>query len=542
MDISLLRSAKIGVDPSYKTFVTHSFCFYVTNKPISLVWNLSQNVDRSTGSSKAGICPCLTPSMIPYITNRGGPMVGLEALAMQGLPIDKLLLTRESQDELADLAGNAMSSTVVGACILAALVVGKKLLKSGVDTETYEMKKDVGHGEDDHTMDVDLNPPATIGLEERIKGHEDLMEKPLDLAAVQTDSIARILEDAGKSVRLCQCEGRKDITMRDLLRCRDCGSSSCKKCAGRPEHNFEPLDVKQVPRLSPSTFVRGLKSILPMCISLTGVTKELLDSLRKTSGVTIPEKRWNSWCSSVLRATASELRFVEPKRQEIWSALYQSPHANFELHLDPKQTEWRLYAKPSDDEPANAEIRRLLQMPIARFRCKKDLLLGCWQFALPAACEVTITIEGNGELVPSWQARLGLQGKDFKESVIHSQLHITIPESEMPHFDRDISGTYVLLDKCGTANSALHKKLQGDNDASLPPLFMMLDPTRCGNPTDDAFVFSTSIRRYEYGEFRPIICKLDPSWRQSDVEGERRVKCHVPLHWTTSESVKVKVS
>ncbi|OAX36134.1 hypothetical protein K503DRAFT_826618 [Rhizopogon vinicolor AM-OR11-026] len=524
MDISLLRSAKIGVDPSYKT----------------LVWNLSQNVDRATGSSKTGICPCLTPSMIPYITNRGGPMIGLEALAMQGLPIDKLLLTRESQDELADLAGNAMSSTVVGACILSALVVGQKLLKSGNDKETYEMKKDVGHKEDRHAMDVDLDAAAAVDLEGRIKGHGNLVERPLDLTATQTDSITRILEDARKSVRLCQCEGRKDITTRDLMRCKDCGSSSCRKCAGRPEHNFEPLDVKEVPRLNPSTFVRGLKSALPMCISLSGVDKDLLVSLRETSGIAIPEKRWNSWCSAVLRATSSELRFVEPKRQEIWSAIYQSPHASFELHLDPKQTEWRLYAKPSDDEPANAEIRRLLQMPIARFRCEKDLLRGCWQFALPAAREVTITIEGNGEMVPSWEARLGLQGKDFKEKVVHSRLHITIPESEMSHFDRDISGTYVLLDKCGTANSALHKKLPSDDDDSLPPLFMMLDPTRCGNPTDDPFVFTTSTRRYEYGEFRPIICKLYPSWRQSDVQGEQRVKCHVPLHWITSESVKVQ--
>ena len=40
--------------------------------------------------------------MIPYITNRGGPMVGLEALSMQGLPVDELLLTRETEDQLAD--------------------------------------------------------------------------------------------------------------------------------------------------------------------------------------------------------------------------------------------------------------------------------------------------------------------------------------------------------------------------------------------------------------------------------------------------------
>jgi hypothetical protein len=49
------------------------------------------------GSGAAGICPCLTPSMVPFITNRGGPLVGIEALSLQGIPVDDLLLTRESE-------------------------------------------------------------------------------------------------------------------------------------------------------------------------------------------------------------------------------------------------------------------------------------------------------------------------------------------------------------------------------------------------------------------------------------------------------------
>ncbi|KAL0478716.1 hypothetical protein AKO1_008316, partial [Acrasis kona] len=81
MDIDYLRLAVKGVDPTYKT----------------LVWNLSQNVDRTTGSVRPGICPCLTPTMIPFITNRGGPMIGLEALSLQGIPVDELLLTKETE-------------------------------------------------------------------------------------------------------------------------------------------------------------------------------------------------------------------------------------------------------------------------------------------------------------------------------------------------------------------------------------------------------------------------------------------------------------
>ena len=60
---------------------------------------------------------------------------------MQGLPIDELLLTRESEDNLRDLAGNAMSSTVVGASMIAALIVGYKSLEKG--TGDVEDKMDI---------------------------------------------------------------------------------------------------------------------------------------------------------------------------------------------------------------------------------------------------------------------------------------------------------------------------------------------------------------------------------------------------------------
>ena len=50
------------------------------------------------------------------------------SLSLQGIPVDDLLLTRETTDQMADLAGNAMTSTIVGTCILAALLLGKEYL------------------------------------------------------------------------------------------------------------------------------------------------------------------------------------------------------------------------------------------------------------------------------------------------------------------------------------------------------------------------------------------------------------------------------
>ncbi|KAI9062495.1 hypothetical protein FKP32DRAFT_1593141 [Trametes sanguinea] len=528
MDISLLRSAKKGVDPSFKT----------------QVWNLSQNVDRSTGASKPGICPCLTPSMIPYITNRGGPMVGLEALSMQGLPVDELLLTRETEDQLADLAGNAMSTTVVGACMLAALVVGKKLLKTGTDDTTYEQRFEDRMEEDEPKVpqpetEMEVDKPVE-DVAAHITGEDQLSEKPLDLAASASQmTLQGILEQAERSARLCSCEGRKDMTERMLNRCADCGSTSCVKCGGRPEHNFQPIDLKANPRLPPSTFEKDLKAVLPMSLTISNVSKALLDKLAQANQVDTSSARWTGWRAAVLRAAEKEMRFVEPKRQEIWSIVYQSPTAKLELSLHPKQPEWRLFAFPEEHEPANAEIRKVLNLPVGRFVCNDGLFSGRWEFALPTVAKVDITIEGSSELVPAWEQKLGLQGDEFRNKVVHAQLDVQVPEEHRALFDRDVSGTYTLIDKCGTANSALHKRTQTEADGNLPPIFLLLDPTRCGEPNQDSFVFSTSTRRYEYGESRPIIALLDPKWRQSDIEGTQNVKCSVPCRWIESAAVKL---
>jgi hypothetical protein len=73
---------------------------------------------------------------------------------MQGLPIDELLLTRESEENLKDLAGNAMSSTVVGSAIIAALIVGTKRLEPG--TGEVEVKMDIDQ-ESIIPIDIDAN-------------------------------------------------------------------------------------------------------------------------------------------------------------------------------------------------------------------------------------------------------------------------------------------------------------------------------------------------------------------------------------------------
>ncbi|KAI9775093.1 MAG: hypothetical protein M1839_001445 [Geoglossum umbratile] len=159
---------------------------------LSRVWELSQNIDRFTDTTPFGVTGCVTPTGVPFITTRGGPMIGHEALAMQGLPIERLLLTREHQRQLQDLAGNAMSTTVVGATILGSLIVGYEPFEPGYGDKTV----------------IDASEDVT----EHIRGVHHHVEDVLDLATFKETPVASVLQDARRSSRLCLCEGRALIT------------------------------------------------------------------------------------------------------------------------------------------------------------------------------------------------------------------------------------------------------------------------------------------------------------------------------------------
>lgn len=281
-----------------------------------------------------------------------------------------------------------------------------------------------------------------------------------------------------------------------------------------------------------------LKQALPMRLSVDGVTEDMFEYLRASKASEVPEKTWEMYVTAVRKATVgNELRFKLLKRQEMWSASYESPNARIELLLDPDFPEWRFFGKADDEEPANAPIRKMLIQPIARMRIDLNadsLLAGTWELSLPISSTFKIQIEGVGELLPSWEARLGLLGK-FQDKKSWSHLRISAPD-DVP-FDEEISGTYKWLDNCGTATSALHKK---DGGNGKRPLYFFFDPTRCGEPEEDFFVFSTSTRRYVWGEERPLTATVNPKWRPSGNKGVETVECYTPGEWVTVENVALR--
>lgn len=383
---TLLMSQLCGPPNSTRILLIKRPCIAVSlwshaNQFYRKIWNLSQNVDRQIGSSRVGVAPCFTPTMIPYLTNRGGPLVGAEALGLQGIPVDELNFTRETQDQLADLAGNAMSSTVVGTAMVAALMLGANMFPDNT------LSPDV--------MDVDRPSASTpTDQEKATRGVSQLQEGSIDLSAAAQRSLPRLLSQATLSARLCYCEGRDDVLDRLVRRCIDCGSTACEKCGGKPEHNFHDMDFSTSPRVRPSEYRPLLKEQLPMSVSLHALTNDVLDEAIKAAGDSIATAKWRE---AVLTAVSAPLSFKTDKRQETWVVIYESASARLEFHLNELNPVWLLFARPDPKEPANSSLRALLMRPVARLLCKSTLLGGIWDIAVPVSYSFPVTIEGTGQ-------------------------------------------------------------------------------------------------------------------------------------------------
>ncbi|KAI9707332.1 MAG: hypothetical protein M1836_000292 [Candelina mexicana] len=509
LEINKLRSARRGFDCEYKT----------------RVWDLSQNIDRFTDTTPFGITGCVTPSGLPYVTSRGGPMIGLEALAMQGLPIEKLILTRETQRQLQDLAGNAMTTTVVGAAILSALTAGHQSLKLREGKVTQHAK--------------------VMRSRDALCDETKLKTLSLDISEFAPTSVSELLAGAKHSSRLCLCEGPSSITRTRLQRCEDCGYTTCVKCGGNPKHRYVVIpqdDLKQ--RQLPSVFEDQIKAALPMRLTITGLSagmfQKFVDNKARESSPSgwskeMDSSTWTLFVSIITRALGEELRFHSLIRAETWTAYYDSPHSRLELAITPYQAEWRLFAKPTQSSLAkklkseDLKLQQHLSQPFARMRPEQQGLLdGNWQIRLPLKYHFTMKVEGKGTLVPAWESMLGLQEPEFIDKQVWSTLRMSVDPKAVPQIDEDISGDYQLLADCGKASGSLHKRI---SPVTVIPVFFFLDPTRHDDPELDRYVFSTDIRRLEFGLTRYVISQFAPSWRPRSIEGPESLKCESYGKW-----------
>ena len=496
-------------------------------------WELSQNIDRFLDTTPEGVIGCLTPKGQQFSTIRGRPITGLEAIALQGLPIDTLLLTRESQKELIDLGGNAMTSTVVGAALLSALAVSHTILTRPVESMSQPPSN---------------SNPAPTGMR-----FSELSEKQaLEFDGSRDLSLEQLADMAKASVRLCHCESQSLTASALLRKCKRCDHHCCEKCGNMPKHDYEPLRGNTAPlRTEPQVFRKQMERSLPTRLQIDGLSYERLEAFAQF----IPDRSsqdWTIFTRAILLAFNQEFRYESIKRSHCWMITYKAADSQLKLVFDQGNVHWLLYGQASESEPGNSRVRELLREPLARLTVlgrsmqrqpvrPRDILTGSWEIRLPISHTFSISITPQGILTDSWEKKLGLQGSKFIEKQVYTSLHVgDISDlSAKSILDHEICGDYDLLENCGTACSSLHRKRPTADGRDTPSFYLFLDADRNGPPDQDSFVFSTEKHRLEYGETRYVAATIDNNWRppyknsnpKADIPVSPEVHCNISGRW-----------
>ncbi|ODH45084.1 hypothetical protein ACO22_00379 [Paracoccidioides brasiliensis] len=491
LDVNFLRSIIRGFDISFK----------------SRIIDLSQGIDRELDQRASGIAGCLTPRGQHFVTSRGGPLLGIESLALQGIPIDRLLLSNDSQRDLNDLAGNAMSSTVVGAAIMSALIIGYKALSPNrASLNNYKRQK------------------------RYMPGIQVIDDQAVKMAPVQMEqetvlSLLDIFDVGKRSSRLCICEGQVLTKRTDMLQCLKCGLTACKSCGRNPPHAYSAIPKDQLKnRVCPTDFETQLKKMLPMRLQVSGLSFAMYQALQEHNMSAEVLAAWDDFYKVFLSALGDELRFQGVTRQRSWTVTYQGTWSVLKLICSSVRLQWFLYLIPSKDEPSNSPLRQILLCPIASVvPSGMNILNGTWRVNSPVSSYFDIAVSGKGNLVPSIGSRAGLKHSNFASAMVWNQINISATDAAVANLEFDLRGDYELLQDCGAASGSLHKKIPVDSE---PPIYFFLDPTEIGSPEFDSWVFALDHGRLGIGESRITIAEVRPNWDASIVCQEpKTVRC-----------------
>ncbi|KAI7674117.1 hypothetical protein KC318_g1806 [Hortaea werneckii] len=427
------------------------------------VVDLSQNVYRAKDEQQFGIIGCITPTAQTFISDAGRAMAAEESLKLQGLPLDKISFTTETQAELQSLAGNAMSTTIIGPAILAALILGHPLVKGGPTVPRPALPD----------QQSQTARPASELAEDSEETEFTDRHSNIDLAA--------LLRDAERSAKKCYCEGSHDL---------------CQK----PLQELSPESDSFQGQVLSLEFEQKLRAQMPLQLQFNN-TAELTEAAK---GSKVPD----DYSRAVEKAFKEVFSFSRARRSHCWTVTYIAENARLDLVLSGKSMEWRMFALPEKRLACNDELRLLLREPVARATVQTSVLDAHWQFRVPGVDLISASLHPSATKSPTWWTRSKIPG--FESHQQPDRIDIEIHQDNSNSEPR-IGGSYVYLPKCGTSCDSLYVKKSDHQDER--PVYLFLDPTRTGDPDEDCFVFSHEMARLDYDEVRPVLARVKAPWR-----------------------------
>ncbi|KAI0456984.1 hypothetical protein F5B21DRAFT_501977 [Xylaria acuta] len=449
----------------------------------SQIFDLSQNIDRGQITRNFGVTGCLTPRGLNLITDQGRLVSGFEALNLQGLPLRDLELSRESQDELRDLAGNAMTTTVVGAALFSLLIAVHLHSSKAKPTPLCPII----------TKEQTVVPYQPLY---RPSFTKDAHQETWSTGLVAFHNVQEVIDISKRCRRYCYCNGGAKYSTDELVRCQVCGITRCTSCAGNPSHQFgSPLSIKDP--IMNDTAPREMMKHFPT--ALTNIVSKATDHISFH-----PDIRVSSLQNSLIRSLrAVTFYYTQVLLSENVTICYSAKDDEWSFQLQAVVSDrcvaWYLFVDPWSrcgkllSENLGLPAAQMLR-PFARVRVypwapgflpKQD----AWEFWVftEMSFDVTITKPDPGSVEIKGIPLANLP------AATHDEL-------------RSIVGIYYHHPECDAAEDSLHVNVRDSKR------YLFKDPTRIGLTQDDCYIISDECRFLERHEFRDFCVKFLPGW------------------------------
>lgn len=448
--------------------------------------DLSQNVDRSPTTRNFGITGCLTPRGQNLITHQGRLVTGAEALKLQGLYLLDLILTIESQDELRDLAGNAMTTTVVGAAIFSLLIATHKHYGERIAT-LFQTK---------------IRPNNTVVV------YRPLYQPPIDkdtsrmvwsIEPPQENMMGRVLDLLPRCRRHCYCNGGAKYSTTDIVRCRVCLTTRCTSCKGNPKHQFGPSFPINNPIMNDAT-PEEMMRCFPT--ALTRIISKKIDHIRFRTDThnDAPETELISSLRSAI-FYYTEVHITE-NVTICYSAGDKSCFFRLQAVVSDRCVTWYLFLDPWSE--CGKRLSKALSIPASRM----SRPIG--RVRIPSDSHVVVPRRDAWEF---WVFSESVFDVTFanptSQSIEITKVCLQSIPSSMHSDIKSIVGTYRHHPECDAAEESLHAHVRNTEETKQ---FLFKDPTRTGPTEEDCYIISDECRFLEGHEFRDFRVSFEPRW------------------------------
>ncbi|KAI1462616.1 hypothetical protein F4805DRAFT_3442 [Annulohypoxylon moriforme] len=469
------------------------------------IFDLSQNIDRSVSGSPLGITGCLTPNGIHYISNQCRMVSGFETLALQGLPLYRMEFATETQDQLRDLAGNAMSTTVVGAVIVALF---KAICDQPEGPQKYLKRKPFPENNPEPRKTVD-------SMMKEIPGFTTTDSQDIEPSVIR--------ELYARSRRYCFCNGAAKYSTGDFVKCTRCSTIRCKWCAGNPRHCFEKTE-RPANYLLLSEVEQEVMRFFPSTISGMTGADWLPTSAKPLTEATIAD------VPGALERLRDVTFYYESIRvTEVVTVCY-SGQSGFDIRakLSEKGITWYLYLDPWSK--LGFTLRDVLkgfdpEMEAKFVRSPQPI----------AKIDVDQKSENAVPKLHTWNlwhftnVRMNVLVVKGEGSVTISEIDMERPGYTDTRFDLSHTrGEYSHFPDCDAPEKSLHAQKKGS-------FFLFKDASRILTPDLDGFVISTSCRQLEGHEYREVMMKFDAEINMTEQE-TGTVNAYVDGYWNEPRS------